>query len=215
MSHYIFYKIVCEDCPDYIYIGSTKSFRSRKYQHKINCNSINQKAHNLKIYNKIRENGGWDNWNMIIIDEADDLTFTEARIKEEELRLKYNGNLNSQKAYITEEEAKERDKKNMKNYRENNKEYLNQKRREYNEKNKEQIKEKRKEYNEKNKEKQREYREENKEKIKERKKEWYEKSKEKNREYKKEYLKEYYEKNKEKHKEYNKQYYQKNKAEKL
>jgi len=211
MSYYKFYKIVCQDCPDYIYIGSTKSFRSRKYQHKSYCN----KNHNTKLYNKIRENGGWDNWEMIIIDEADDLTFTQARIKEEELRLKYNANLNSQKAYITEEEAKERDKKNMKNYRKNNKEYLNQKRREYNEKNKEQVKEKRKEYNEKNKEKQREYREENKEKIKERKKEWYEKSKEKNREYKKEYLKEYYKNNKEKMKEYFKQYYQKKKAEKL
>lgn len=99
MSHYIFYKIVCEDCPDYIYIGSTKSFRSRKNQHKNSCNNIDNKKNNLKIYNKIRENGGWDNWNMIIIDEGNDLTFTQARIKEEELRVKYNANLNSQKAY--------------------------------------------------------------------------------------------------------------------
>ena len=104
MSHYTFYKIVCEDCPDYIYIGSTKSYRSRKNQHKIACNS--DKKYHLKIYQKIRENGGWDKWNMIIIDEGDDLTFTQARIKEEELRLKYNGNLNSIKAFRTEEEKK-------------------------------------------------------------------------------------------------------------
>jgi len=53
MSHYIFYKIVCEDCPDYIYIGSSKSYRSRKYQHKCSCNNENDTNHNLKIYQKI------------------------------------------------------------------------------------------------------------------------------------------------------------------
>tara|TARA_B100000768_G_scaffold35622_1_gene34234 strand:+ start:1558 stop:2094 length:537 start_codon:yes stop_codon:yes gene_type:complete len=161
MSHYIFYKIVCEDCPDYIYIGSTKSFRSRKYQHKTCCN--NEKI-NLKIYQKIRENGGWDNWNMIIIDESDNLTFTQARIKEEELRLKFNGNLNSNKAYITEEDNKEQKREYaLKNkekkreydlkYRENNKEKKGEYDKEYYEKNKEKIKE----YNEKNKEKIKEY----------------------------------------------------------
>ena len=126
MSHYIFYKIVCEDCPDYIYIGSTKSLRSRKYQHKNCCNNENNRYHNFKIYQKIRENGGWDNWNMIIIDEGNDLTFTQARIKEEELRLKHNANLNMRKAFITEEETKEREKEYNKEYRENNKEKRNE-----------------------------------------------------------------------------------------
>ena len=152
MSHYIFYKIVSEDCPDYIYIGSTKSFRSRKYQHKNSCININQKGYNLKLYQKIRENGGWDNWKMIIIEEGNDLTFTQARIKEEELRVNYNGNLNSQKAYVTEEQAKERDKKLTKEYQKNNKEKLYEKRKEYNEKNKEYITERNKEYYLKNKE---------------------------------------------------------------
>jgi len=155
MSHYIFYKIVCEDCPDYIYIGSTKSYRSRKNQHKTACNNINSKIHNLNLYQKIREYGGWDNWNMIRIDEANELTFTQARIKEEELRLKYNGNLNSRKAYITEEEAKER-KEYQKEYYQNNKE----KKREYHQNNKEDILEKKREYYLNNKEKIQEYKKE-------------------------------------------------------
>jgi hypothetical protein len=170
MSHYIFYKIVSEDCPDYIYIGSTKAFRSRKYQHKNNCNNINQKSYNFKLYQKIRENGGWDNWKMIIIDEGNDLTFTQARIKEEELRLNYNGNLNSQKAYITEEESKKRDKKIMREYRQNNKEKIREKKKEWYYKNKEKINEKKKEYYDKNKEK-------NKEKRKEYAKQYYLKKK--------------------------------------
>ncbi len=185
MSHYIFYKIVCEDCPDYIYIGSTKSFRSRKYQHKTNCNNINNKLHNLKLYNKIRENGGWDKWNMIIIDEEDDLTFTQARIKEEELRLKYNGNLNSNKAYISQEEQKECFKEYIKKYRENNKDIIKEKKREYDLK-----------YREKNKEKIKEYNEKNKEKIKEKIKEYNEKNKEKIKEKMREYAKQYYQKKK-------------------
>ena len=178
MSHYIFYKIVCEDCPDYIYIGSTTSFRSRKNQHKGCCNNENHKSHNLKIYKKIREYGGWENWNMIIIDEGKELTFTQARIKEEELRIKYNGNLNSQRAYRTEEEKKQ--------YYEKNKEKLTEQMKEYNEKNKEKIKE----YNENNKEKRREYDKEYKEKNKEKIKEYRENNKEKTKEYnKQQYLK--------------------------
>ncbi len=215
MSHYIFYKIVCEDCPDYIYIGSTKSFRSRKYQHKSICNNINSKSHNLKIYEKIRENGGWDNWNMIIIDEADDLTFTQARIKEEELRLKYNGNLNLNKAYTTEEEAKERNKKIMKNYYENNKEAIKEYAKEYRENNKETILEYKKEYLENNKEKITEhkklYYQNNKDKYKEINKEYREKNKEAMAEHKKLH----YQNNKEKYREYRKEYYQKKKAEAL
>ena len=160
MSHYIFYKIVCEDCADFIYIGSTKSFRSRKSQHKGCCNNENNKSHNFKIYQKIREYGGWDNWNMLIIDEGKELTFTQARIKEEELRIKYNGNLNSHRAYTTEEEKKqyyENNKEKMKEYREKNKETLAEKKKEYYLKNKETIAEKSREYNEKNKEQKKEY----------------------------------------------------------
>ena len=171
MSYYIFYKIVCEDCPDYIYIGSTKSYRSRKNQHKIVCNNEKHFNHNLKIYQKIREYGGWDNWNMIIIDEADNLTFTQARIIEEELRVKYNGNLNMVKAYIPNRIEQ------RKTYRENNKEKLAEDRKQYNENNKEKIKENKKKYRENNKEKiaeyQYNYNELNKEKIAERSKKYY------------------------------------------
>ena len=180
MSSYIFYKITCEDCPEYIYIGSTKSFRSRKYQHKSNTNKMNN-----KLYNKIRENGGWDNWSMNIIDEGNDLTLTEARIKEEELRIKYNGNLNSNKAHRTEEYKKENYENNKektreyyKEYYQNNKEKAREHYKEYNKNNKDKIKEKQKEYQKNNKEKAREYN-----------KEYYQNNKEKAREYYKEYNK--------------------------
>jgi predicted GIY-YIG superfamily endonuclease len=68
MSYYI-YKICCDDLPEFVYVGSTKAFRQRKNEHKSNCNNDNKK-HNFKLYQTIRENGGWENWRMVIIDEC-------------------------------------------------------------------------------------------------------------------------------------------------
>ena len=110
INDYIFYKIACDDCPDYIYIGSTSNFRERKCNHKSYCNNPNAKNHNLKLYQVIREYGGWANWNMIIIDKAEQLTLIDARIKEEQLRKDYNANLNSLRAYTSDEERKDYNK---------------------------------------------------------------------------------------------------------
>jgi len=115
MSYYI-YKICCDDCPDFIYIGSTKAFRERKRRHKRNCYNENDQRHNNKLYSTIRENGGWDNWRMVILEECGEITFIQAKIKEEEYRVKLNGNLNSQKCHTTEEERKARDKVNKREW---------------------------------------------------------------------------------------------------
>jgi len=127
MSYYI-YKICCDDCPDYVYVGSTKTFRQRKAQHKHDCNTGNIK----KLYNTIRENGGWENWRMVILEDCGEITLTQARIKEEEHRVKLNGNLNMIKC--------KRDKKKYdKEYYENNKEKILEYNKEYYENNKEEI----------------------------------------------------------------------------
>jgi hypothetical protein len=101
MSYHI-YKICCDDCPEFVYVGHTKAFRQRKRQHKIDCYNENSKKYNEKIYTTIRENGGWDNWRMVIVEECGEITFTEARIKEEEYRVKLNANMNSHRCYIAD-----------------------------------------------------------------------------------------------------------------
>jgi len=116
MSYYI-YKICCDDCPEFIYVGSTKAFRQRKRQHKINCNNQNAKIYNEKIYTTIRANGGWDKWRMVIIEECGEISFTQARIKEEENRVKLNANLNSHKCYVDNTNYHENYSKNW--YKEN------------------------------------------------------------------------------------------------
>jgi hypothetical protein len=69
----IIYKIVCNDLNiTDVYVGHTTNFINRKALHKSNCNNINGKSYNLKIYNTIRNNGGWLNWSMIEIEKFQD-----------------------------------------------------------------------------------------------------------------------------------------------
>ena len=112
---YIIYKICCDDLPEFIYVGSTKSFRDRKYRHKKDCNTSN-----IKLYTTIRENGGWDKWRMVILEDIGEVSLTQARIKEEEHRVKLNANMNERKCYITEEQKKEYNKEYKKEYEKKN-----------------------------------------------------------------------------------------------
>ena len=147
---YYFYKIVCENLPDYSYVGSTRAFDNRKYTHKSNCNNKNCKMYNCKLYKIIRENDGWDNWRMVCIHQGEYSDKRSAEIKEEELRVALNANMNSQRCYITEEERTEQKKECDKEYYEKNKEKRKEYQKEYREKNKDYYKEYDKEYREQN-----------------------------------------------------------------
>lgn len=88
------YKIVCKDINiKECYVGHTTNFTNRKHIHK--HDSVSKKA---KVYQFIRENGGWDNWDMILIEICD---FGEegnelmARRKEREWQETLNATLNS------------------------------------------------------------------------------------------------------------------------
>lgn len=63
------YKLCCTDITvTEIYVGSTKSLRNRKSDHKSRCNIETNKYFNLPVYQYIRTHGGWDNWTMVMID---------------------------------------------------------------------------------------------------------------------------------------------------
>jgi len=134
MSYYI-YKICCDDLPDFVYVGSTKAFRERKYRHKQRA-----KEENTKLYTTIRENGGWDNWRMVILEDCGEITFTEARIKEEEHRMELNANLNMVKCHRTEEEKIQQNRDNANKYRKENEEEKKEYHKKYYQENKEKIK---------------------------------------------------------------------------
>lgn len=107
-SNTIMYKLVPNDLNlDLIYIGSTTNFRARKNRHKFNCDCKTNKEYNFKVYQMIRENGGWNNWSMIEIEKYPCVDSNECRKRERELMEQFNSNLNTYKAYVSPEELKQ------------------------------------------------------------------------------------------------------------
>ena len=95
-SNTIIYKITCRDKTILdVYVGHTTNFVQRKHAHKQSC--INQKSanHNCKLYEVIRNNGGWINWKMEIINFYNCHDHYEARKKEHEYFISLNATLNS------------------------------------------------------------------------------------------------------------------------
>ena len=54
-----------------IYIGHTNDMKQRKYNHRCRCENINDAAYNQKKYKYIRDNGGWENWEILEIEKCD------------------------------------------------------------------------------------------------------------------------------------------------
>ena len=100
----IIYKISCKDTTiTDVYVGHTTNFTQRKHMHKLACKSIKQ---NGKLYEVIRANGGWGNWEMAIINYYNFADRSEARKKEQEYitalkaSLNHSGHLHPKKNVI-------------------------------------------------------------------------------------------------------------------
>ena len=178
------YKICCKnpeitDC----YVGSTTSHLKRKSRHKGACNNKDDKAFNYPVYRFIRDNGNWENWEMVLLEDYPCRNKKQLVIRERFWFEKLNSTLNSQ---YPERSKKESDTAY----------YL---------KNREKLLEYQKKYTKENKDKKRiydkKYTEENKDKISEKNKEYYIKNKEEM----KDKMRESYIKNKDKRQLYNKQ----------
>lgn len=64
------YKLCCrnDEIKD-VYVGHTTDIVRRKAQHKYHCNTEKSKKYNFPVYEFIRNNGGWDNWSLKIIED--------------------------------------------------------------------------------------------------------------------------------------------------
>lgn len=103
----IIYKIVCKDTSiKDCYIGATTNFAQRKAKHKRNCNTENSKCHNFRVYKCIRDQGGWDNWDMVMVNRCSCEDKLELRKKERHAVELFNSTLNMVRPYITNEERK-------------------------------------------------------------------------------------------------------------
>ena len=156
------YKIVSTDINiKECYVGSTTNFRTRKNGHKTKCNNENGDNYNFYVYQFIRDNGGWNSWSMIQIEEFKFNTRNELNSRERYWIEQLQATLNKLTPSRTPEERYENNKDKRKERYELNKD----KRKVYNIKNKDRIKDSRKVYNIKNKDK-----------IKDKRKERYEKN---------------------------------------
>ena len=157
------YKLQCND--GYFYIGSTcDELRKRLYYHKQDCKK--QHRINTRVYKHINS-VNWDNVTIILIEQFNCENKDELRMKENEYIQKELNNelcLNTNRSYRTSQD----DKDDKKQWREENKDYMNI-----------YIKN---------------WREQNKDRMREQSKKW----REEHKDYIKNYMKEYYEKNKSK-----------------
>ena len=139
-SKTIIYKIVCNDLNiKDVYVGHTTSFIKRKQKHKNCCTTPQNSKYHLKVYQIIRDYGGWENWSMIEIEKFPCNDKQEATKQERYWYEQLNAQLNTQKP-----------NRNKKEYRNDNKDIIRENKKEYRGKNKEIIKEKKKEYYDKN-----------------------------------------------------------------
>lgn len=133
----VIYKIVCknEDIKD-VYVGCTTNFNKRRIDHKKNCNNAIYKQHNLKIYQTIRANGGWENFEMIEIIKQPCKNITESHTLERHYYDLLNCNMNTVVPNRTQKEYYKNNKEYYKEYYKNNKDKLLKYQNEYNAKQK-------------------------------------------------------------------------------
>jgi predicted GIY-YIG superfamily endonuclease len=95
-SKTIMYKIVSKDLDNnYIYVGSTTDFAKRKSAHKSNCINENDSHYKIKVYEMIRENGGWNEFEMIEIEKYPCNDSNKSSARERYWKEHFNANMNT------------------------------------------------------------------------------------------------------------------------
>lgn len=104
MVLYTIYEIVCRDeNVQKAYVGHTDDFEERMGCHRSNSNSKTTK-YNQSVHIFIKEHGGWENWDMKIIETIECDNRKEARKREQYwMNQKNTTGLNVNKAYVSEQ----------------------------------------------------------------------------------------------------------------
>ena len=97
MKYYI-YKITDSNNNEEFYIGSTNNISNRKCKHKKNTCNKTSKSYWLKLYQYIRANGGWTNFNVSILEAGTCEGKEYIKQKEQEYIDKLKPSLNQIKA---------------------------------------------------------------------------------------------------------------------
>jgi len=123
----------------FIYIGSTVDKKRRLREHKRVCTCPGERNHNNLVYKLIRENGGFDNWEMIVIEKKRCESVEELRKLEQAWIDKVGPVLNQGKAWVSEEAALKTKHAGQKRCYQNRKEHYKGKAADYYKNNKEKV----------------------------------------------------------------------------
>ena len=130
----IIYHIRHMESKEVIYVGSTTNFSNRKAKHKYDCNHEEGNHFTFPIYCHIRNNGGFDCFEVIPIQSLKLENKTQLLIAEQVEIDKHQTLVNRNKAHITIEELKEYYKKWRKEHKAEIKEIAEKKKQYYQEK---------------------------------------------------------------------------------
>ena len=97
MLVYTFYKIAIKDTK-YCYIGSTTNLNRRMASHKNSSHNYLQPNYHFKLYEVIREHGGWENVVCSIVGAHQVESRCDAMVQEQKYIVQHKANLNSMSA---------------------------------------------------------------------------------------------------------------------
>jgi len=163
---YSIYKIEHRTNPELVYVGSTKNFKVRKKDHK--CQS---QTSNIKVYQMIREHGGWEQFDMIELNQVE-CTQLEAREEEDRVRIELNARMNTLSAVLDIENRNKKIQEYHQSHREEIKQRHQKNYQEHREERIQQSKEYRQEHHEERKQKDRQYYQAHREKYNQQSKEY-------------------------------------------
>jgi hypothetical protein len=168
------YKLVSKDINvKECYVGSTGNITKRKNYHKSDCNKATGKNYNFRVYQYIRDNSGFANWDMIVLETVQYDQKYELKARERYHMEALGATLNTQTPGQTKSEYYANNKdtvlERVKHWAEKNTDKTKQYKTEYYASNKDTVLERVKQWAENNTEKvhisKRKYWENNKEKI--------------------------------------------------
>lgn len=152
----VIYKLVHKNDQDNenIYVGSTTNFRGRKLKHKDKCNNENALHGKTFVYQFIRENGGWDEWEMIAIETYPCENKRELEIRErfhiETLKPKLNKRIPTRTQKEYNKDNAEKIAEQTKQYRCDNSENIKEQKKQYHQANRQEVLEKLRKYRQDN-----------------------------------------------------------------
>jgi hypothetical protein len=93
-SNTVIYKIQHREKSELLYVGCTTNFNARRHQHRCRVSNVGDKEYNAYKYKMIRENGGWDMFDMKPVKIISCKNKLEAEIEEERTRQELKATLN-------------------------------------------------------------------------------------------------------------------------